>query len=165
MKLKKESNISAIERTRIDETKLEEFDLSCDLRNKFNYGIKSTNKIKKTVKKITAYDCSNLTGEPGKTKPGKLKSFFCFCTKKNKETPGLKKFNYDVKKSGKETQKSDKSLQTYFRRNWKPVIFLFFMYLLAIGTIISTPVIVNHFKVTSQNQTEKERFIKMFTRV
>ena len=167
MKIRKESKKSALERIRNDETKLEEHNSPRSSINKFNYGIKrSTNTIKKAVKQITD-ECSNPTGEPEKSKPGKLKSFFCICTKKNKETSRLKNFNHGVKITGKEVQKSDKSLRTYTRRNWKLAIFLFFIYILAIGTIVSTPVIINHFKVTSQNQTEKERFInlKVFIKV
>ena len=85
MKIRKESKTSAIERTRNDETKLEEHNSPRSSINKFNYGIKRpTNTIKKAVKQITD-ECSIPTGEPEKSKPGKLKSFFCICTKKNKE--------------------------------------------------------------------------------
>ena len=45
------------------------------------------------------------TNEVQKTFLEKLKSFFCFCTAKNKDNSRLKKFNYGIKRSKNETQK------------------------------------------------------------
>ena len=74
-------------------------------------------------------------------------------------------YSIEKKRSKQDVVKRTKSLKSYMKRNWKMIIIMFFFHTITFGAILSTPIVLNHFsvttrdKLTSQNQTEKERFI------
>ena len=123
---------------------------------KFNHGVKkSESEDQKQVKPSKA----DLTSETRKTKLDKFKSFFSLCTrKKNNDNPRLIKSNYGIKRSKTKTKNLDKSLRHYIKQKLKWVVLLLITYVTFLGGIVSTPILINHFRATSQNQTEKERF-------
>ena len=103
---------------------------------------------------------SNLTDEVRKKKDENLKTIFSFCTKtKNEDNQGPKKFNTGIKRSKQETEKPVKSLRNYIKQKCKWVTFLFVIYTIVFGAVMSIPILVNHFRVISQNQAEQERSI------
>ena len=94
------------------------------------------------------------------TRQSQLKSFFSFLTRRKvKNIARLQKINYGVKRYKNEIRKSDKSLRSYIKRNCKWAAFLIVIYIMILGAIVSTPVAVNHLRVTNQNESEQERFI------
>ena len=77
----------------------------------------------------------------------------------NKNDHGLKKFDNSIKRSKHELMKSDKSLRSYIKQKWKWIFILFILYAIVFGAVLSTPILINHFRVTSRNETEKERSV------
>ena len=70
-----------------------------------------------------------------------------------------KKTNYGVKISKEDVLKPIKSLRSYIEQHWNKVLTILLFYIILFGAIVSTPIVINHFGVQNQNQTEKERFI------
>ena len=89
-----------------------------------------------------------------------------------------KKFNYDIKRSKNDTQKQvtletnsgintskeeikrpGKSLRHFIIQKCKWVILLVVSYVIIVGAAVTTPIIVNHFRIRSQNETKQERSI------
>ena len=98
----------------------------------------------------------------------KMKSLFRCCRRKTiKDNPSLKKFNYEIKRSDNDTKNLDKSLGRYIKQKLKWVLFLFVIYVLVFGAILSIPITLNHLNVIDQNETKQERFIpcKVFRKV
>ena len=115
---------------------------------------KETNSSSKKLN--TANKGSDLIDKSQKTIIEKMKSCFSFCTrKKNKDNPKLEK----LKSSKDESKEQVKSLRRYIKQKLKWVILSLFIYIIIFGGVLSIPFIVNHFRVISQNQTKKERFI------
>ena len=75
--------------------------------------------------------------------------------KMNKNDHGVKKFDNSIKRSKPELVKPDKSLRSYMK--WLYILFVF--YTIIFGAVLSTPILVNHFRFTSRNETEQERSI------
>ena len=128
----------------------------------FSSSITGRQKKKDSCLKISTTDNErdNLNDEPQKTFFEKMKSFFCFCTsKEDKNNSRLNKLNHTIKRPKKETQKPDKSFRIYIKRNCKWVIFLLIIYIAILGTVVTTPILVNHFRVISLNELEQERSI------
>ena len=140
---------------------LEKTDKTNSRLKKFNYGVKRfNNEVQKQVKLNTADESSNPTHEPQKPKFKKLKSLFSFCPKvKNKDNPGLKQLKCGIKKSKSEVKKPVKSLRSHIKQKWKWAVFLVVMYITFLSGLVSTPILVNHLRTTSQNQTKQDRFI------
>ena len=100
----------------------------------------------------------NLTDKPQKTTLEKLKSFFSFCTKKkNNDDSGWTKFKNGIKRS--KHGKPVKSLRLYIEQKCKWIIFLFVTYIIFFGLVVSTPMLINHFRTISRNETEQERSV------
>ena len=78
---------------------------------------------------------------------------------KHIDNRGIKKTIHAVKRSKKDVGKPLKSLKTYIEQKWNKVLAMILCYIIFIGAILSTPIVINHFGVKSKNQTEKERFI------
>ena len=115
---------------------------------------KETNSSSKKLN--TANKGSDLTNKSQKTIIEKMKSCFSFCTReKNKDNPKLEK----LKRSKNESKEQVKSLRRYIKQKLKWVVLSFVIYIIIFGGVLSTPFVVNHFRVISQNQTEQERFI------
>ena len=154
---------------------------------KFNYGIKrSKSETQKPIISDTTDKCINLEDRNQKTcfeklkslcsskaenkresKPSlktfksndeKLKTVSSLCTK-NRKKQSLKKLTNEIKKSKQEIEKPVKSLRSYIEQKCKWTISLFVVYTIIFGAIVSTPVLVKHFQVISQNETEQERSI------
>ena len=90
----------------------------------------------------------------------KMKSFFCFCTaKENKKSSIQKKNNNAMKKPKTKVQKQDKSFRAYIKQNCKWVIFFLVTYIIILGAVVSTPILVNHLRFISLNETKQERSI------
>ena len=77
--------------------------------------------------------------------------------KMNKNDHGVKKFDNSIKRSKPELVKPDKS--SYMKQKWKRLYILFVFYTIIFGAVLSTPILVNHFRFTSRNETEQERSI------
>ena len=94
------------------------------------------------------------------TRQAQLKSIFSvFTRRKVKNIARLKKFNYGVKRYKNEIRKPEKSLRSYIKRNCKWAALLVVIYIIVLGTIVSTPVAVNHLRATNHNKSEQERLI------
>ena len=108
---------------------------------KFNHVVKgSRSDVRKPVKPNKDDKRADLTHEPQKTKLETfIKSFF--------------------KRPEKVDRKPVKSLRNYIKQKWKWIIVLIVTYIIVLGGILSAPILVNHLRITSQNQTKKERFI------
>ena len=79
--------------------------------------------------------------------------------KMNKNDHGLKKFDNSIKRSKPEIVKPDKSLRSYMKQKWKRIYILFVFYAIIFGAVLSTPILVNHFRVINRNETDQERSI------
>ena len=94
------------------------------------------------------------------TRQAQLKSIFSvFTRRKVKNIARLKKLNYGVKRYKNEIRKPEKSLRSYIKRNCKWAALLIVIYIIVLGTIVSTPVAVNHLRATNHNKSEQERLI------
>ena len=76
--------------------------------------------------------------------------------KRNEDDQRLKKISYALKRSKADSRKS---LRRYIEKRWIKATTMLLFYIIFLGATLSTPIIINHFGVKSQNQTEKERFI------
>ena len=93
----------------------------------------------------------------------KLKSIFSCCKRKNiKANPSVEKPNYGIKRSKSHIKKLDKSLKRYIKQKLKWVVFLFVVYVVIFGAIVSIPITVNHLSEIGQNETKQERFTSYF---
>ena len=85
--------------------------------------------------------------------------------KKRQVNPRLSILNSGVKKIKTDVRKPAKSLRTYIKQKFNKFLIMFFVYLftfiliLILGGLLSKPMVFNHYRVKSNNQTEKDRFI------
>ena len=124
---------------------------------KFSQATKrSESKTQKPVKPRKAGQPTDITNEPKETKFEKFKSFFKLCTKKkNNENPRPKKIEFGIKRSKNEI----KSLRHYIKQKYKWVISFLLSYIIILGVVVSTPIIIYHLRFMSRNQTKQERSI------
>ena len=102
----------------------------------------------------------SMLSKTNDTKLDKVKSLSdTKARKKSEDSLALKKFEHGIKRSEKEIKKSSKSLRLYIKQKCKWVTFMFVIYIIILGAVISMPFIHNHFRVMSQNGTEQERSI------
>ena len=124
---------------------------------KVNHTVKrSESEIQKPVKPNKAAERTDLTNIPQKAKNGKFKLFFT-TKKQNRDNFIFKKFEDGSKRFEDEIEMPVKSLRHYIKQKYKWVISLLIIYIIILGVVISAPIIVNHFIVASQNQTEQGR--------
>ena len=87
----------------------------------------------------------------------KMKSFFCFCSAKEKKKSSIqKKINNEIKRPKTTVEKQDKSFRTYIKQNCKWVILFLVIYIIILGAVVSTPILVDHLRVRSLNETKQE---------
>ena len=135
------------------------------------------------------------TGQIGKIKLGKLKSFSGKTTKNRRETNLTSKTLNMASESSDLIDKPEKtilaklkslfsfctgkknetnprlknsysSLRRYIKQKCKLIILLFIIYIIIFGAVVSIPFVMNHLRIISQNQTQQERLIvRIFTRL
>ena len=131
---------------------------------KFNHAIKrseadESKKDNNLRSKNKRDEGSDLADKPQKTTFEKLKSLLSFYSEKTiEDNQRLRKIKHGYKRSKNEIKERGKSLRQCIKQNRKWVIIVFVIYIIVFGAVVSTPVIVNHLKNISQNETKQERF-------
>ena len=70
----------------------------------------------------------------------------------------LKRYNlYNIISYKPRIRNTVKSLRGYIEKKCYKVITMLLFYIIFLGAILSTPILINHFERKSHNQTEKER--------
>ena len=124
-----------------------------------------TNKPRKTnsVTQKTFFDSTTAKRKNDDRRLIKFSSCIKRFKKMNKNDHRQRKLNNTIKRFKHDIVKPDKSQRSFIKHKRKSMFILFvifFIYTIILGAVVSTPTLVNHFRVKSQNQTKQEKSIK-----
>ena len=88
---------------------------------------------------------------------------------KKDQFPKSSKVHHKISITNKKNMKKSliDLMSDYTQQNWKKVLVIVSAYTIFVGAIISTPVLIHHFRAQNQNQIDKfkERFLTLFLKL